>query len=100
MAPKNIVAQSSRKTALSTFQGSTITSATSGSIMTRSTAKASAALIKEQAVVVAASQSRKSTNGDSKVADGVSQIASHAVKQKSTVGFNMPQTIPCRMDEL
>jgi len=50
--------------------------------------------------VTATSQSRKKTNGDSKIADGVSQIASYPLKQKSAAGSNMPQTIPCRMDEL
>jgi len=42
----------------------------------------------------------KKTNGDSKIADRVSQIASHPLKQKSVAGSNMPQNIPRRMDEL
>jgi len=50
--------------------------------------------------VTAASQSCKITNGDSKVAVAISRIASHPLKQKYVVGFNMPQTIPCGMDKL
>jgi len=34
------------------------------------------------------------------VADGVSQNASHALKQKFIASFNMPHTIPCGMDKL
>jgi len=50
--------------------------------------------------VTATSKSRKFPNGDSKIADGVTQITSDALKQKSITGFNMPQTIPHGMDEL
>ena len=59
--------------------------------MTRSTPKAIATSATEQAVLTATSQSRKKTNDDSKIADGVSQIASHPLKQKSVAGSNMPQ---------
>jgi len=68
--------------------------------MTWSVAKAAVTSTTQQAVVTATPQSCKKTNGDSKIADGVSQIASHPLKQKSVAGSNMPQTIPRRMDEL
>jgi len=100
MAPKNAVAQSSRKATRSTSQGSTTVSAASNGVKTKSMAKVAASSAREQAVVIAVSQSRKSTNGDSKIADEVSQIASHSLKQKSIVGYNMPQTISRGMDEL
>jgi len=45
-------------------------------------ARATAALAREQAIVIAASQSCKIINDGSKVANGVSQIASHALKKK------------------
>jgi len=48
----------------------------------------------EQAIVTATSKSRKVPNGDSKIVDGVTQIASDALKQKFVAIFNMPQTIP------
>jgi len=39
-------------------------------------------------------------NLDSKVPNGVNQIAYHALKKKSIADFNMSQTIPYWMDEL
>jgi len=57
--------------------------------MTRSTAKAAATSATKQAIVKATAQSRKKTNGGSKIADGVSQIASYPLKQKSVAGSNM-----------
>jgi len=63
-------------------------------------AKDVASSARERAIVTTTSKSQKVLNGHSKIADGVSQIASDALKQKSVTSFNMPQTIPCRMDEL
>ena len=63
-------------------------------------AKAASSSTKEQAVVTATSKLQNAPNGDSKIADEVTQIASDALKQKSVAGFNMPQTIPSGMDEL
>ena len=100
MASKNAVVQSSRKATRSTSQGSTAVSAASGRVMTRSMAKAAASSAKEPAVATATSKLRNAPNGNSKIVDGVTQIASDALKQKSVVGFNMPQTIPRGMDEL
>jgi len=62
-------------------------------------AKAAITFAREQVVVTTTSQSHKITNDDSKVDDGVGQIASDTLKQKSIVGFNMSQTIPRGMDE-
>ena len=71
MAPKNVVAQSSRKVTRSTSQGSTATSVASDEVMTRSIAKAVVSSATEQAVVAATSKSRKVPNGDSKIANEV-----------------------------
>jgi len=100
MASKNAVVQSSKKAIRSTSQGSTAVNAASGGVITRSMAKATARSATKQAVVTATSQSCKKINGDSKIANEVSKIASYPLKQKSVAGSNMPQTIPCRMDEL
>jgi len=64
--------------------------------MTRSMTKAAG----EQLIVAAPSQSHKIQNLGSKVSDGVNQIASNVLKQKSVAGFIMPQAIPRGMDEL
>ena len=100
MAPKNALAQSSRKTTRSTSQVSTTTSLASGGVMSWSMAKAAATFAKKQTIVTATSQSLKITNVNSKISDGVSQITSHALKQKSFVSFNMQQTILHERDEL
>ena len=100
MAPKNAINQSSRKAIRSASQGSTTASAASGGVMTRSMTKAATTIIGEQSIVAAPSQSHKIQNLGSKVSDGVNQIASNILKQKSVVGFIMPQTISCGMDEL
>ena len=63
-------------------------------------AKAAASSAREQVIVIVTSKSRKFPNGDSKITYGVTQIALDALKQKSVVGFNMPQTISHGMDEL
>jgi len=63
-------------------------------------AKAAASSAKEPAVATTTSKFRNALNGNSKIANGVTQIASDALKQKSVVGFNMPQMIPHGMDEL
>ena len=100
MASKNAIVQSSRKATRSTSHGSTAVSAASDRVMTRSMAKATVSSAKEPAVATATSKLRNAPNGNSKIVDGVTQIASDALKQKSVVGFNMPQTIPRGMDEL
>ena len=100
MASKNVVVQSSGKAIRSTSQGSTAVSDASGGVMTRSMAKATASSAKEPAVVIATSKLCNAPNGNSKIADGVTQIASDVLKQKSVVSFNMSQTIPRGMDEL
>jgi len=100
MASKNAVVQSSRKATRSTSQGSTAVSAASGGVMTRSMAKAAASSAKEPAVVTATSKLHNTPNGNSKIADGVAQIALDALKQKSVISFKMPQTISRGMDEL
>jgi len=61
-------------------------------------AKAAASSTREQAIVTVTSKSRRVPNGDSKIADGITQIAYDPLKQKSVIGFNMPQTIPYEMD--
>ena len=96
MAPKNATTKSSRKAVRSASQVSTTASAASGGVMTRSMTKAAG----EQLIVAAPSQSHKIQNLGSKVSDGVNQIVSNVLKQKSVVGFIMPQTILCGMDEL
>ena len=96
MAPKNTITRSSRKAVRSASQGSTTASAASGGVMTRSMTKVAG----EHSIVAAPSQSHKIQNLSSKVSDGVNQIASNALKQKSVAGFIMPQTIPRGMDEL
>jgi len=50
--------------------------------------------------VAARSQSHKIQNLGSKVSDGVNQITSNVLKQKSVANFIMPQIIPRVMDEL
>ena len=96
MAPKNAITQSSRKAVRSASQVSTTASAASGGVMTRSMTKAAG----EQSIVAVPSQSHKIQNLGSKVSDGVNQIASNVLKQKSVAGFIIPQTIPRGMDEL
>jgi len=61
--------------------------------------KAVVSFVREQAIVTSTSKSHKVPNGESKIVDGVTQIASDALKQKSVAGFNMPLTIPRGMDE-
>jgi len=63
-------------------------------------AKGAASFARKQAIVTATSKARKVATGDSKIANGVTQIAFDALKQKSVASFNMPQTIPRGMDEL
>ena len=58
--------------------------------MTRSMAKAATSSAKEPAVMTATSKLRNALNGNSKIAEEVTQIASDSLKQKSIVGFNMP----------
>ena len=100
MASKNLIVQSSRKAIRSTSQGSTAVNVASGGVMTRSITKAAASSAKEQAIVIVTSKLHNAPNGNSKTANGVTQIAPDALKQKSIAGFNMPQTIPHGMDEL
>jgi len=83
MASKNVVVQSSKKATRSTSQGSTIVNAASGGVTTRSIAQAAASSTREQAIVTATCKSCKVPNGHSKITDGVTQIASDALKQKS-----------------
>jgi len=80
MAPKNAVLQSSRKATQSTSQGSTIASATSGDVVTRSITTVAAITTLEQSVVTVRSQSHKIQNFSSEVSDGVDQATAHALK--------------------
>ena len=90
MASKNAVVQCSRKAIRSTSPGSTAINAAFGGVMTRSMAKAASSSTKEQAIVTATSKLHNAPNGNSKIADGVTQLAPDALKQKSVAGFNMP----------
>jgi len=53
-------------------------------------AKAATSSARKQAIVNATSKSQKVPNGNSKIVDGVTQISSDALKQKSITDFNMP----------
>ena len=69
--------------------------------MTRNMTKAVATAITEDQLIMAApSQSHKIQNIGSKVSAGVNQIASNVLKQKSIVGFIIPQIIKHGMDKL
>jgi len=58
--------------------------------MTRSMTKAATTITGEQSIVAAPSWSHKIQNLNSKVSDGVNQIASNVLKQKSIAGFIIP----------
>ena len=68
--------------------------------MITSMAQGTATISVEQSMVTTLSRSPKIQNLDCKVLDGVSQIASHVLKQKSIANFHMPPIIPRGMDEL
>jgi len=101
IVPKNTIIQSLSKAVWSASQRSTTASAASDSVMTRNMTKAVATAITEDQLIMAApSQSHKIQNIGSKVSAGVNQIASNVLKQKSIVGFIIPQIIKHGMDEL
>ena len=100
MAPKNAIPQLSRRAVRSTSQGSTTASITSSGVMTRSMAKATAVIAMKQSVRTVPSQSRKIPSLDSNLLEGVNEVTSHPLTQKSVAGFKMHPTTCQEMDEL
>jgi len=100
IAPSKAITQFSRKAVRSASQGSTIASIASSYVMTRSMTKAATVITGQQSIMATPSQSHKIQNLGFMVSDGVNQIASNILEQKSITGFIMPKTIPRGIDEL